>query len=198
MKSNPEAYWLRDLPYCSHKPVCIGTTNPDRLVLITIITWHFQFHPMNVSNLHLKGANMCSKREPFHALVPLLRHMAPLNDGNFRLTIPVVKEHCAREALARAFNFGVFKYGKSNLTTKNEPETLNESCVTLPLTAIIGGIFQKQWASSTDLTTVSKFRPRLPAQWAVGTHRKGSSRMEKTTSRMNWPIRNSTLIRHWI
>ena len=45
----------RDLTYCSHKPECIGTTNPDRSVLITIITWPFQFHPMNVSNLHVKG-----------------------------------------------------------------------------------------------------------------------------------------------
>ena len=32
---------------------------------------------------------------------------------------------------------------------------------------------------------VSKFKPRLPAQWAVGTHRKGPSRMEKVASRMN-------------
>ena len=37
------------------------------------------------------------------------------------------------------------------------------------------------WASSTGLTAVSKFKPRLPAQWAVGTHRKGPSRMEKVT-----------------
>ena len=51
------------------------------------------------------------------------------------------------------------------------------------------------WASSTGLTAVSKFKPRLPAQWAVGTHRIGPSRMEKVTSRMNWPIRNSTQIR---
>ena len=27
---------------------------PDRSVLITIITWHFQFHPLNISILHLK------------------------------------------------------------------------------------------------------------------------------------------------
>ena len=33
-----------------HKPECIGISNPDRLVLITIITLHFQFHPVNVSN----------------------------------------------------------------------------------------------------------------------------------------------------
>ena len=54
------------------------------------------------------------------------------------------------------------------------------------------------WASSTGLTAVSKFKPCLPAQWAVGTHRKGSSRMEQVTSRMNWPIRNSTQIRNLI
>ena len=52
------------------------------------------------------------------------------------------------------------------------------------------------WASSTGLTAVRKFKPRLPAQWAVGTHRKCPSRMEKVTSRMNWPIRNSTQIRN--
>ena len=54
------------------------------------------------------------------------------------------------------------------------------------------------WTSSTHLTVVSKFKPHLPAQWAVGTHRKGQSRMEKVTSRMNWAIRNSTQIRKWI
>ena len=54
----------------------------------------------------------------------------------------------------------------------------------------------KRWASSTGLTAVSKIKPRLPAQWAVGTHRKGPSRMEKVTSRMNWPIRNTSQIRN--
>ena len=56
----------------------------------------------------------------------------------------------------------------------------------------------KQWASSTGLTAVSKFKPRLPAQWTVGTHRKGPSRMEKVTSRINWPIRNTSQIRNQI
>ena len=42
------------LTYCSHKPECIVTTNPNRSVLITIITWHFQFCPVNVSILHFK------------------------------------------------------------------------------------------------------------------------------------------------
>ena len=53
-KSNPEADRPRDLTYCSHKPECIVTASPDRLVLITVITWHFQFHIMNVSILHLR------------------------------------------------------------------------------------------------------------------------------------------------
>ena len=53
-KSNPEGVSPRDLMYCSHKPECMVTTNPDSSVSISIITWHFQFHPVNVSILHLK------------------------------------------------------------------------------------------------------------------------------------------------
>ena len=53
------------------------------------------------------------------------------------------------------------------------------------------GVTTCHWASSTGLTTVSKFKPRLPAQWAVSTHRKRPSRLEKVTSWMNWPIRNT-------
>ena len=53
-KSNHEADRPRDLTYYSHKPECIVTTNPDRSVLITIITWHFQLHIVNVSILQLK------------------------------------------------------------------------------------------------------------------------------------------------
>ena len=54
MKLDPEAERPKVLTYCSHKPECIVTTNPDRSVLITIITWHYQFHLVNVSILHLK------------------------------------------------------------------------------------------------------------------------------------------------
>ena len=63
------------IPYCSHKPECIGTTNPDRSVLITILTWQFPFNPVNVSNLHVKGTFVRG------SLFPLLRHVVPLNDG---------------------------------------------------------------------------------------------------------------------
>ena len=41
-------------------------------------------------------------------------------------------------------------------------------------------VSRSQWASSTGLTAVSKFKPRLPAQWAIGTHRSGLIRMEKS------------------
>ena len=75
---------------------------------------------------------MCSKREPFHMLLLLLRHVVPLNDGNCRLKIPVVKGRYAREVLPHAFNIGGLKYGKGNRTTikhiYNESENLNESC----------------------------------------------------------------------
>ena len=46
-----EAVKPRDLKHCLHKPNCIVTTNPDRSVLITIITWHFQFHLVNVFSI---------------------------------------------------------------------------------------------------------------------------------------------------
>ena len=75
---------------------------------------------------------MCSKREPFHALLPLFRHVVALDDGNSRHTILVFKGRCAREALPHAFKIGMFKYDKSNSTTikhiYNESENLNESC----------------------------------------------------------------------
>ena len=44
----------RNLTNCSHKPECTVTTNADRSVLVTIITCHFQFCRVIVSNFHLK------------------------------------------------------------------------------------------------------------------------------------------------
>ena len=46
-------------------------------------------------------------------LLPLLRHVVSLNDGNGRLTIPIVKGRCARDALPHAFHIGVFKFVKT-------------------------------------------------------------------------------------
>ena len=44
----------RDLTYCSHKSVCIVTTNPGGSVLIAFISCYFQFRPVNVSILYLR------------------------------------------------------------------------------------------------------------------------------------------------
>ena len=41
----------------------------------------------------------------------------PLNDENYRLTIPVVKGRCARDVLSHTFNIGVYKTTKKNITT---------------------------------------------------------------------------------
>ena len=91
-------------------------------------------------------AHMCSKREPFHAPIPLLRYVVPLN-GNCRLTKPVVKGPCAREALPHPFNIGVFRYGKNKSATIKQFATNLRTwmkVMTLLLTAITGGIFHKQ------------------------------------------------------
>ena len=61
-KSNPEGVIPRDMTYCSHKPVCMMTTNSDWSVLITIITSHFQVHPVNASILCLKY-EYCARSE---------------------------------------------------------------------------------------------------------------------------------------
>ena len=103
-KSNPEADKPRILTYCSHKSECIVKTNTDRSVLITIITWHFQFHLVNVSICHSN-----TKREPFRVLLALLRHVVSLTDGNYRLTMSVGKGRCARDALPLPFDNDVFK-----------------------------------------------------------------------------------------
>ena len=49
-------------------------------------------------------------------LLPLLRHVVSLNDGNCR-TIPVVKGRFARDALPHAVHIGVFRYVKTISST---------------------------------------------------------------------------------
>ena len=98
---------------------------------------------------------MCSKREPFHAILPLLRHVMPINDGNCCLTIPVVKGRCALEALPHAFNSSLFKYDKSNPTTikhiYNESENLNE-------------LWQSGWAAGATHVQISWISTWIPSE----------------------------------
>ena len=89
---------------------------PDRSFLITVITWHFQFHLMNVSILHLKYEYAwCSKLDLFDMLLPLLLYMTPLNNGN------------CRNALPYTFNIRVFKSMKNNSTTIKHTCIYNDS-----------------------------------------------------------------------
>ena len=71
---------------------------------------------MNVSILRLKY-EYGARSESRFVLLPLLRHVVPLNDGNCRLTMPVGKGRCAHDALAQTFDIGMFKTVKKNYPT---------------------------------------------------------------------------------
>ena len=68
---------------------------------------------------------------PFRELLPLLRNVVPLNVKTCRLTMPVVKGRCPRDALPHIFDIGVFKCGKAILPLKhiyNESDNVINSC----------------------------------------------------------------------
>ena len=129
-KSNREAYRPRDLTYCSHKPECIVTTNPDWLELTTIITRHFQFHHVNINVLHLKyeygarGENCFACY--FHSYVKWCR----LTPGIVASKFPSATDTC--NVLPQTFDIGVFKTVKTNLTTvghiHSKSATMIEGC----------------------------------------------------------------------
>ena len=137
-KSNPKAVRPRNLMYCLHKPDYIVTTNPDRSVLITIITWHFQFHLMNVSILHLKY-EYGAKQELFRMLLPLLSHMVPLTKDTMLVTCFLTPSIAACLYLSKN-NFITIKH------IHNESETIIEVVILL-LTPMIARISDKwcQW-----------------------------------------------------
>ena len=87
-KSNPEAARPWDLTYCSHKPE-VGL-NHDYNMAFSI------------------SLRRC-KYSPFRVLLPLLDQVVPLNTRNCRLTMPVVKRRCARDALPHTSNTNGFK-----------------------------------------------------------------------------------------
>ena len=107
---NGEGVSPKDLTYCSHKPECIVTTNPDRSVLITIITWHFQFRPVNVSILHLKYDYRARSESRFVCYSHCYVTWYPLTTGVVASQCPSGKGRCARDALPHAYHIGVFKF----------------------------------------------------------------------------------------
>ena len=54
---------------------------------------------------------------PTNRLFTLLHHVVPLNDGNCRLIMPVVKGRCARDALPYTFDIDEFKSVYKHSTT---------------------------------------------------------------------------------
>ena len=80
-KSNPEGVSPRDMTYCSHKPEWMVTTNPNRSVLITIITWHFQFYPVNFSILHLNYEHRARSESRFACYSHCYVTWCPLTTG---------------------------------------------------------------------------------------------------------------------
>ena len=117
-KSNPEAIRSRDWTYYLHKPECIVTTKPDRLVLIMFIIWHFNFTPWMLVFSTLKANTIFAyKREPFMCYSHYYVTRCYLNNRNCCLTMPIAKGHGAHDELTFTFNIIVFKSIKTNSTT---------------------------------------------------------------------------------
>ena len=113
-------------------------------------TGSVSFHHVNIIIPHAKRRVCCSKREPFYALLALLRHVALLKYGNRRLAIPVVTGRCALDPLPQSFDIDVFKCDnddtiKPNIIKPNLRVAL--TVVILLLTAIIGRITLKRCQS---------------------------------------------------
>ena len=101
-RAKREVLFAQARVHCDNKTRQIGF-NHDYNMTISISPRESWYSP-------LKRRLSCSKREPFRVLLPLLRHVVPLNDGNCRLTMPVGKGRCARDALPHAFHIGVLKF----------------------------------------------------------------------------------------
>ena len=116
-ESEADADRPRDLAYCTCKPECIVTTTPDRSILITIITWHFQFPLVNCSILHLRYEYGSPSKRRFTCYSPCYVTWCPFTTGIVASQCPVGTGRCACDALPHTFNIGVFKTVNKNSTT---------------------------------------------------------------------------------
>ena len=104
--------------HCQHNPEFINCDNkPRQIGLNHNYNMTFSISPRESLYSPFKIRIWCSKREPFHVLLPLLHHVVPLNDGNYCLTMPVVKGHCTCGALPYTFNISMFKTVEKNSAT---------------------------------------------------------------------------------
>ena len=92
-------------------------SNHDRLVLITIITWHFQFHPVNVSILRLKYEFRARSKSRLLCYFNCYVTWCPLMMGIVASQYPSSRLHCACDTLPHSFNIDVFETVKNNSTT---------------------------------------------------------------------------------
>ena len=95
----------------------------------------------------LKTRIWCSARGQFLVLLPLLRHVLPLNDKNCRLTMTVVKKRSARDTLQQTFDIGMFKCGKNNSTTIKHIYNESENLINCQLWCC----FWQQWLAESPI-----------------------------------------------
>ena len=108
-------------------PVFTGDLEYDRLPCIVPHSTWYVVNPRNDELLDESVRNRksnpvriwCSKREPFRVLLPLLRHVVPLNDGNCRLTMHVDKGRRARNALPTPWIWACLNPLKISTTIKH-------------------------------------------------------------------------------
>ena len=89
--------------------------NPDRSESRLLHDVFNSFQWMLV--FYIKRRIWCSKWEPFHLLLPLSCHVVSLDDGNCRLTMPVVKGCFVSEALAHAYSLLANKVNPALVST---------------------------------------------------------------------------------
>ena len=108
------------------------TTKPDRSVLIMIIKWHYYFHCMNVSILHLKVEYGTRSKSHFTCYSHCCVTWCPIMTGSVTSQCCFQGTLCSWHSLPHTFNIGVFKSSKKNSTAiihiYNEFANLIHSC----------------------------------------------------------------------
>ena len=107
-----------------NKPECMVTTNPDRSVLITFITCHFEFHAVNVSILHLKYEYRARSESRFACYPHCYVTWCPLMTGIVASQFPSSRDAALMTCFLRPFISACLNSWKrfllkQNIFTKN-------------------------------------------------------------------------------